>query len=265
MQCFDGANLSNSDKRISAHLRASVGTPARDSLADQVANEKRKHVNSENVYHYLLYQDAHEGRPDRRWDMSHDNNEGHEVKLLAAESAEAALAEVAPAEVVAVPQSGAAAEQPAEAQSKSVSPAKLAANRANAQRSTGPKTPEGKAKSKENSRKHGFFATQPLPNGPEGDKLWEAYSDLYLGIFEHYQPVGYMESLLTEKIAAESIRFSRLLAFESVYIHQRHAFHGQGVDRVLRYQAAINRQLFQAIHELERMQVQRKANRSDGK
>jgi hypothetical protein len=37
------------------------------------------------------------------------------------------------------------------------------------------------------------------------------------------------------------------------------------VDRVLRYQAAINRQLFQAIHELERMQAQRKANRSDGK
>jgi hypothetical protein len=141
----------------------------------------------------------------------------------------------------------------------------LAANRANAQHSTGPKTPEGKEKSKQNSYKHGFFARQPLPSGPEGDELWQFYGGLYLGIFEYYQPVGYMESLLTEKIATESIRFSRLLAFEGLYVYQRQAFHGQGVDRVLRYQAAINRQLFQAIHELERMQAQRKANRSDGK
>jgi hypothetical protein len=74
-----------------------------------------------------------------------------------------------------------------------------------------------------------------------------------------------MEELLTEKIATESIRFSRLLAFESVYVHQRQAFHGQGVDRVLRYQGAINRQLFQAIRELERMQTQRKGNRSNEK
>ena len=149
-----------------------------------------------------------------------------------------------------------------------VSPQKLAANRANAQHSTGPKTLQGKEISSQNSRKHGFFARQPLPAGEEGNKLWEAYGDLVAGIFEYYQPEGYIELLLTEKIVAESIRYSRLLSFEAHYVGEQRAFHWNGVDRVLRFQSAINRQLFQAMHELERVQEKRKAdpnpsNRSD--
>ena len=155
--------------------------------------------------------------------------------------------------------SGSASEQPPSEPAKAVSPEKLAANRANAQHSTGPKTPEGKAKSSQNSRKHGFFARQPLPAGEYGDKLWQAYSDLYAGIWEYYQPIGYMEELLTEKIATESIRFSRLLGYEAKYVGEQQAFHWQGLDRILRFQGAINRQLFQAMHELERLQEKRKA------
>jgi hypothetical protein len=43
-----------------------------------------------------------------------------------------------------------------------VSEAKLAANRRNAQRSTGPRTPEGKARSASNSTIHNFRSRQPL-------------------------------------------------------------------------------------------------------
>src|SRR5271157_537283 len=43
--------------------------------------------------------------------------------------------------------------------SHTVSPDQLAANRANADRSTGPTTPEGKLRSSQNARKHGFTAT----------------------------------------------------------------------------------------------------------
>ncbi len=160
------------------------------------------------------------------------------------------------------PASGTPPEQAQNGQAKSVSPQKLAANRANAQHATGPKTPEGKERSKQNARKHGFFARQPLPAGEVGDKLWQAYSDLVAGIWEYYRPVGYMEGLLTEKIVTEAIRFSRLLAYESKPVGEHQAFHWQGVDRILRFQAAINRQIFQAMHELERLQEKRKANAS---
>ena len=154
-------------------------------------------------------------------------------------------------------------EQSQDRQAKAVSPEKLAANRANAQHSTGPKTPEGKARSRENSLKHGFFARQPLPAGAEGDKLWLAYKDMVDGIWEYYAPVGCMEELLVEKIATESIRFSRFMAYESDYVGKMQLFQLDGVDRILRFQSAINRQLFQSMRELERLQEIRKANTSN--
>jgi len=154
--------------------------------------------------------------------MSHETNEGQESNPVTSGS----HGEVSNPKFE-------AASEPSESESgqaKAVSPQKLAANRANAARhSTGPKTPEGKEKSKQNSRKHGFFARQPLPRGEEGDKLWQAYSDLVAGIWEHYQPVGYMEGLLTEKIIAESIRFSRLLTYEAKDVAEDRAFHWQGM------------------------------------
>ena len=56
-----------------------------------------------------------------------------------------------------------------------VSLRKLAANRLNAKRSTGPRTPEGKAKSSRNSYKLGIFARQIFPPTEQGIKEWEKY------------------------------------------------------------------------------------------
>ncbi len=48
-----------------------------------------------------------------------------------------------------------------------VSEAKLTANRRNAQRSTGPRTPEGKARSSSNSATHNLRSRKPLELTPE--------------------------------------------------------------------------------------------------
>src|SRR5262245_14799496 len=59
------------------------------------------------------------------------------------------------------PRSGAREGQPPQRpRSKTMTPAALAANRANAQKSTGPVTPEGKRKVTRNSLEDGFFAQQ---------------------------------------------------------------------------------------------------------
>src|SRR4051794_30336821 len=54
---------------------------------------------------------------------------------------------------------------------REISPARLAANRANAKRSTGPRTPEGKAVSKLNGLVHGMRAESEVLPGEDADEL----------------------------------------------------------------------------------------------
>ena len=81
---------------------------------------------------------------------------------------------------------------------KPVSPKQLAANRANAARSTGPRTPQGKARSAQNARKHGFtastFAVVRL------EDLHEV-AHLRADLIAVYQPVNSQELFAIERIA----------------------------------------------------------------
>lgn len=150
--------------------------------------------------------------------------------------------------------------RPTEQQSKpSSTDRKLAANRLNAQRSTGPRTPEGKQRSKQNSYKTGIFARQLFSQTEEGLKEQDAYKDIVARIYHHYQPQGVIEELLVDKVVTEAVRFARLLWFERQEFARKDAFWGQGSDKVLRYQTAINRQLTKAIEHLEGVQAERKA------
>jgi phage protein D len=93
---------------------------------------------------------------------------------------------------------------------RTTSPRKVEANRRNAQRSTGPKTPEGKAKSSQNSITHGIFVTKFL-NGAAPETVAEIEA-LAAGIREHCQPVGILEEILVQKIVVETSRYDRVLA-----------------------------------------------------
>src|SRR5713101_2907368 len=94
------------------------------------------------------------------------------------------------------------AQVPKPNQLATVSKRKLQANRQNALKSTGPKTPRGKAYSRRNALKHGLFAMD-LFRG-EGAKRENAdqYQELLDRLTSDYRPVGAAESLEVERITA---------------------------------------------------------------
>ena len=100
---------------------------------------------------------------------------------------------------------------------KVLSKRKLAANRANARKSTGPRTPSGKARSSLNALKHGFFAdTVVLP----GDKT-ESIDDFHAlcdALRAEFAPVGPLEDILVERLAATYWRLRRTQRFEVLSI-----------------------------------------------
>jgi len=84
-------------------------------------------------------------------------------------------------------------------------PARIAANRANAKKSTGPRTPEGKRRIVFNALKHGQRSRDFLSNLRKGasrdDKM--AYLELYLRLERLIQPAtaegqGKLEALVRE-------------------------------------------------------------------
>lgn len=147
----------------------------------------------------------------------------------------------------------------------SISPRKLAANRANAQHSTGPKTPEGKEKSRFNAVKYGLTSRYFPTLVQKEHSWWEAYNDLRMRLFMHFEPEGPIEEMLADKIVVETIRFSRLLATEQHPTSLKNGGYWDVLRLGTRYQSAINRQLFEAMKELERLQEKRKAQKGEEK
>jgi hypothetical protein len=88
----------------------------------------------------------------------------------------------------------------------------IAANRANAQHSTGPTTEVGKAAAARNAVMHGAFARIPVLPGESAEE-WEAHRS---GILDALAPVGLLEVTLAERVALLLWRLGRLARFEPV-------------------------------------------------
>jgi hypothetical protein len=83
--------------------------------------------------------------------------------------------------------------------------AQILANRRNAQKSTGPRTAEGKGVSAKNATKHGFFAQSDVViSEDQGD--FDAFCDEMLA---ELAPVGVMESVLARRIVSLTWRLRR--------------------------------------------------------
>ena len=81
----------------------------------------------------------------------------------------------------------------------------IAANRANALHSTGPKTPEGKAVVRHNAMRHGLLARDVVL--PEEDL--DAFEDLRSRVRADLTPVGPIEELLADRVVSIMWRLGR--------------------------------------------------------
>jgi hypothetical protein len=202
---------------------------------------------------------------------------------------------------------------------------KAQSNRRNALKSTGPKTPEGKAAVRMNALKHGLLSQAVLLPGEDEEALRELGQNLRAEL----QPVGELESLLVARIIASYWRLRRLgrveagifawdlygdlarRAHEEASSHTkpvilkvvydddlrpperivppekvqetrskaqeieamqdaetptlgltfiRDANEANAFSKLSRYEAAIERSLYKALHELQRLQADRRAD-----
>ena len=81
----------------------------------------------------------------------------------------------------------------------------ITANRKNAKKSTGPKTPEGKAKSAQNAYKHGLTASPDVIR-TEDPEQFNAHREMIKAAF---QPRDCIEQILTKRVAVLSWRLDR--------------------------------------------------------
>jgi hypothetical protein len=145
---------------------------------------------------------------------------------------------------------------------------KVEANRRNALKSTGPRTPEGKAVVRLNALRHGLRSEEILLPGEDGEALRELGESLRAEL----QPVGALENLLVDRIIAAHWRLwragrvetgifawseldSETAALGLTFI--RDANGANAFSKLSRYETAIERQLYRALHELERRQAAR--------
>ena len=140
-----------------------------------------------------------------------------------------------------------------------------AANRQNAQKSTGPKTSEGKAVVALNAMQHGLLSRHVLL--PDEDEA--VLVELGKRLRTHLQPIGELEVLLVDRIVTAAWRLRRLHAVESHIFTKPNRFSTQAPAQVgeafqtgmqtfamlSRYETTIERSLYKALHELQRLQA----------
>jgi hypothetical protein len=162
----------------------------------------------------------------------------------------------------------------------------IEANRRNAQLSTGPKTPEGKSRSRLNAFKHGMNATGfVIPSGQAQENL-EEFQGLLAALRHDLQPQGTLQELLVESIAIQQWRLRRIYRAELAGVAQgirEHDLHivikqmmlreekhdaplpiftppDHIADKLLRYQRVLESSISRHLAELRRLQANAPSN-----
>jgi hypothetical protein len=147
---------------------------------------------------------------------------------------------------------------------------KIAANRRNAERSTGPKTERGKAMSAQNALRHGLGARKVI----SFDEKEPDFIAFHAEQREAFQPADAIEEHLVERIAMCAWRLRRLYRVEAemfdtwqnvtprrledLEIGAVFEYRPESMARISRYEIAIDRALHRAYVMLERRQARRR-------
>jgi hypothetical protein len=136
----------------------------------------------------------------------------------------------------------------------STSPARLAANAANAQHSTGPRTPEGQARSSQNARTHGLTARDVLIAPNEREEFEELLNDYQTDI----KPQGATQQSLFDDLVAAAWNLRRIRRMEVQVCSDNTLKADQlekELDRLVRYKTCIERTFHRSLKELKALQT----------
>jgi hypothetical protein len=145
-----------------------------------------------------------------------------------------------------------------EIQIMSTSPAQLAANTANAQHSTGPRTIEGKNRSSQNASKHGLTAREVVIAPGEQEEFEELLAHCQADI----QPQGGVQQTLFNQLVAAAWNLHRVRRMEvelcagASYqeLLANHDLQNQ-LDRLARHHTRIERAFHRCLKELKTLQT----------
>jgi hypothetical protein len=119
----------------------------------------------------------------------------------------------------------------------------LAANRRNAKKSTGPKTPEGRAAVRLNGLKHGLSAeTLILPGEQQAD-----FTDLLHSFEDEHQPTTPSADAQVQELAMSTWRLNRLYHSEA----RLYAADSHSVDFVSRIETHLEGSFYKALRALQ--------------
>ena len=169
------------------------------------------------------------------------------------------------------------------ARKKKITTKQLLANRENAKKSTGPKTSHGKAAASNNATKHGLLALENVLDGESQRK----FNILERAMMTELAPQGEMERILVSRIVTLVWRLRRITHVEQdmmrAHLADEHkrlnranwrgedeevevtlgdvfahiSGWGDAYSKFRRYESHIERALFRALHELQRLQAAR--------
>ena len=147
----------------------------------------------------------------------------------------------------------------------------IEANRENAKLG-GVKTEEGKAVSKYNALKHGIFSQEVLLEGEDEKVLIEVGKKLRVEL----EPQAELELVLVDRITANVWRLKRVMQIEREMIEddrkdsfskgklktlgEAFSYDSANYDtysKLIRYESSIERGIYKALHELQRLQASR--------